>query len=78
MRCEDCDTAAKEPHHGFRANCKGCAARAVSRGPNWRRVRDAGMQDRRYRAELELLGVTHEAVREAAAADRLNQPERTT
>lgn len=70
--CPDCAASARAPWHGFRAACSGCAARAVSRGPNYRRCLTAGMQDRLYRDELELLGVTHQAVREAAAADKLN------
>ncbi len=76
--CIDCKTASAQLHHGFHANCPGCAARAVSRGSNYRRCLANGTQDRLYRDELELLKVTHAAVREAAAADRLNhQPEST-
>jgi hypothetical protein len=78
MSCPDCEAASKALHHGFHASCPGCAARAVSRGPNYRRCLANGTQDRLYRDELELLKVTHQAVREAAAADRLNQSERTT
>lgn len=72
MICQDCEAASKVPWHGFRAGCLGCAARAVSRGPNYRRCLQAGMQDRLYRDELQLLKVTHEAVRAAAAADAIN------
>lgn len=72
MTCVDCEAASKAPWHGFKAACPGCAARAVSRGANYRRCLAGGMQDRRYRDELDLLKVTHEAVREAAAADKLN------
>lgn len=79
MNCPDCEAAARGPWHGFMACCQGCAARAVSRGPNYRRCLSSGMQDRLYRQELELLGVTHQAVREAAAADKLNgQPPKGT
>lgn len=67
--CQNCSKARAELWHGFTAGCPGCAARAVSRGPNFRRCRDAGRQDRRYRDELELVGVTHQQVIEAAAAD---------
>jgi len=74
--CHNCARAASAPHHGFSAFCQGCAARAVSRGPNYRRCLAAGMQDRLYREELELLKVTHEAVRAAAAADQLNHATR--
>lgn len=73
MSCPDCTTAAQRMHHGFSAGCKGCAARAVSRGPNYRRARDSGRQDWKYRAELENLGVTHEQVREAARVDALGK-----
>lgn len=72
MSCPDCEAAARTPWHGFRA-CSGCAARAVSRGVNYRRCLAAGMQDRLYRDELELMKTTHEAVRAAAAADQLNR-----
>lgn len=71
--CKHCITAAAKPHHGFAAGCPGCAARAVARGPNWRRCLAAGVQDRLYREELALYQVTHEDVRQAAAADQLNR-----
>lgn len=72
--CPDCAAAAKRRWHGFSANCKGCAARAVARGHNYRRCLKAGRQDRQYRDELALVGVTHDQVRAAAAADR--EPQR--
>jgi hypothetical protein len=68
--CEDCAMAAKRLWHGFMADCKGCAARAAARSPHFRRVHDAGMQDRAYRSMLQLYGVTHEQVRAAAAVDQ--------
>lgn len=71
--CPDCYLAAKELHHGFRMGCRGCAARAVSRGPNYRRVRQAGALDRQYRGELDALGVTHDEVKAAAAADAIDR-----
>jgi hypothetical protein len=67
--CPDCIKSATELWHGFRANCEGCAARGVGRGPNFRRVRDAGRLDRKYRSELDLVGVTHDQVKAAHAAD---------
>jgi hypothetical protein len=69
--CGNCVHAKLGPWHGFSANCLGCAARAVARGPNYRRCRDAGMQDRRYRAELEQFKLTHDQVREAAKVDQV-------
>ena len=71
--CPDCTAAAQQDWHGFKAGCLGCAARAVARGPNYRRVRDAGRLDRQYRGELEQLGVTHEQVKAAAQADALGR-----
>lgn len=67
--CTSCASAARELSHAFTNGCQGCAARAVARGPNFKRVRHAGMQDRQYRALLHQMGVTHEQVKEAAAAD---------
>ena len=51
--CKDCVQARLTAWHGFTHGCLGCVARAVARGPHYRRCRDAGMQDRSYRAELE-------------------------
>lgn len=68
--CADCVQATLGPWHGFRHHCEGCAARAVARGPNYRRARDSGSQHRVYRAELEAMGVTHHQVVAAAAADQ--------
>jgi carboxylesterase type B len=67
--CEDCATAARELHHGFRNGCPGCCARAAARSPHFRRVRDNGTQDRQYRALLEQMGLSHDQVKAAAAAD---------
>jgi len=75
MTCTDCTASAERPHHGFRAECKGCSARAASRSPHYRRCRDAGRQDREYRALLEQFGLTHQQVREAAQADALGKQE---
>lgn len=74
MTCHDCHLAAKKRHHGFSANCTGCAARSLVRSPHWRRVQQAGVQDRYYRAALAQMGVTHDQVRAAAAADKASQP----
>lgn len=69
--CADCVQATLGPWHGFSYHCEGCAARAVARGPNYRRARDSGSQHRVYRAELESMGVTHSQVVAAAAADQI-------
>jgi hypothetical protein len=71
MRCHDCQAALVGPSHGFTASCKGCAARAISRGPNYRAALDSGRQGAMYRDELHKLGVTHEDVKAAAAADAM-------
>lgn len=71
MTCEACVQAAAKVSHLFYGGCRGCAARSIVRGPHFRRVQQAGMQDRQYRATLAQLGVTHEEVREQAAADML-------
>lgn len=73
MTCTDCKRAATKRHHGFSANCLGCAARSLVRSPHWRRVQQAGVQDRQYRAALQQMGVTHDQVRAAAAADKASQ-----
>lgn len=69
MACDNCTRAATEPWHGFTAGCPGCCARSVARSPQFHAVRKSGMQDRRYRALLEQMGTTHDAVKAAAAAD---------
>lgn len=71
--CKDCLKAAVVEWHGFSAGCQGCAARAVSRGPNYRASRTAGSLTPRYREELALLGVTHDEVKAARAADALGK-----
>jgi hypothetical protein len=67
--CEDCTLAARQLHHGFRAKCSGCAARAAARSPHFARVKTSGMQDRAYRGLLEQFELTHDQVKAAAAAD---------
>ena len=71
--CPACAESSSAVSHLFHAGCKGCAARAVSRGPNFRRCRDAGRQDRAYQGELRQLGVTHEEVRAAYQGDAINR-----
>lgn len=67
--CRDCTKAAERRWHGFTADCPGCAARAVARGPNYRASRDNGQPTWQYRAELQQMQVTHQQVRAAAAID---------
>lgn len=71
VTCLNCVRSAAELWHGFTNGCLGCAARSVARGPNYREAMASGRQTSKYRAELELLGVTHEQVKAAAAADAL-------
>ena len=68
--CPACTAAAAGPSYLFRSDCKGCAARAVARGPDFHRCRLAKTQDAKYRALLARAGVTHEAVVEASRADK--------
>jgi len=75
-KCKDCAQASAQVWHIFSADCPGCAARALARGPHFKRCRDAGRLDRQYRAALDLFGLTHEQVRAAAAVDRLTAEER--
>lgn len=69
MSCRDCTAASQRSHWEFASDCKGCIARGVARGPHFRRCRDAGQLDRAYRQQLQQAGVTHDQVKEAAAAD---------
>lgn len=67
--CPDCEAAAKEVWHSFRASCSGCAARATSRGPLFHQARRQGRQPQLYREHLARLGLTHDQVKAAANAD---------
>lgn len=69
MTCPDCKAARTALHHGFRAACDGCKARAMARSPHYFRCRTAGRLDAEYRAALKAVGVTHEQVKAAAAED---------
>lgn len=71
MTCPDCQAAAERVHHGFCANCTGCKARSVVRGPCFDRVRKAGKLDRQYLALLVQMGLSHEEVKAAAATDAM-------
>lgn len=71
--CAACLDAHQRLSHLFHAGCIGCAARAVCRGPNFRRAFDSGMQDWRYRDELRMFGLTHDQVKAEAAMDQLTR-----
>lgn len=69
--CKDCLASAVKRHHGFTAECKGCCARAIARGPNFREAKNVGRQTPKYRDELAQFGMVHEQVQAAAAKDVL-------
>lgn len=71
MTCPDCTEAQAKPWHQFRAGCKGCQARALSRSPELFESRRQGKPTEAYRAALESLGLTHDEVRAAAKTDRV-------
>ena len=71
MTCPDCQTAQARPWHGFRVDCPGCAARALSRSPAYVESRRRNSLTRPYRTALEKVGVTHAQVLEAAQTDRI-------
>ena len=70
MSCEHCTAAALGPHFVFKASCSACQARDIAGGPLFFRCRQAGKQDKEYRALLKHRGVTHEAVVRASEAER--------
>lgn len=67
--CPDCAAAVVRRHWVFRSGCKGCTARGIGRGPNFKASADAGRLTARYREELRMCEVSHEAVKAARAAD---------
>ena len=69
--CEFCVASAAGPCHGFRRDCRGCAARTAARSPFFFDSKRAGKQTHDYRALIDRLGVTHDEVIAAARADRL-------
>lgn len=73
MTCNYCTRAASALWHGFRSGCKGCQARAVSRGLEFFASRQDGKQTRAYRQLLDGLGLTHKQVLEAAENDAFNR-----
>ena len=71
MICPDCTTSAEKPWHQFRAGCKGCEARALSRSPEYVESLRSGKLTPRYRAALALTGLSHESVKLAAKEDAI-------
>lgn len=69
MTCPACTTAAQEVCAMFVVGCPGCMARTAARSPQFFEARQAGKLTPDYRDLLQRLGVTHEAVKAAAAAD---------
>ncbi len=76
MTCPDCTRAAQELWHGFRSGCKGCQARAVSRGPEFFVSRQDGKQTQAYRQLLDSFSLNHAQVLEAAKNDAINSRNR--
>lgn len=73
MSCADCTRAGAELWHGFRSGCAGCRARAMARGPHYFRCRNAGRLDAEYRVALQSVGLTHDQVKAADAADFMSR-----
>jgi len=71
MTCPACTAAQAGPHFEFRAGCKGCEARSLSRALVYVEARRCNRQTADYRAALERVGVTHAQVVEAARTDRV-------
>lgn len=73
MSCLNCNRAIAEPWHGFSAGCKGCAARAASRSPQYRAAFHVhggyGLLDRKLQALCDLYEITPQQAVEAAKAD---------
>lgn len=69
MTCPACTTAAQQVSAMFHAGCPGCMARSAARSPQFHEARQAGKLTTDYRDLLQRLGVTHEAVKAAAAVD---------
>lgn len=73
MTCPDCTKAAQELWHGFKAGCKGCQARAVSRGREFFESKQDRKQSPAYRQMLDSFSLTHAQVLEAAKHDAINR-----
>ena len=70
--CIDCDTSKQRIWHAFTNNCKGCQARALSRGPHYWESAQKGKQSPAYVQQLQKLGLTHAEVKAAHSADAMN------
>lgn len=73
MTCENCQKASERPWHEFTANCRGCWARGISRGPDFARVRESKFLDKPYLELLQRTSVTHQEARDAHAVDFMAQ-----
>lgn len=73
MTCPDCTRAAVESWHIFTLYCRGCAARTVSRGIDFHRVKKNDKLDAAYRTVLDRFGLSHKEVRAAWDADYVNK-----
>lgn len=73
MGCEDCAASAQAMHHGFRSGCKGCQARAAARSPWYFESKREGRQTEPYRRLLATLGLAHDQVKAAEAADYMTK-----
>ncbi|MDI4633308.1 hypothetical protein J7U46_09640 [Pelomonas sp. V22] len=73
MTCPDCTRSQAEMWHGFRSGCKGCQARAASRGPQFFESREAKRQTSAYRRLIESLNLTHQQVLDAYQSDAIRQ-----
>lgn len=72
--CRDCLLAARRRWWGFAADCDPCKARAVTRLPQFKEARDRGdWYWQPYLRLLDQLRLTHDAVRAAAAKDKVSQ-----
>lgn len=68
VECADCAQAAQVEHHGFTSGCRQCVARGLGRIFLRR-----GERGRKLRMACEQAGVTEQQVRQAWAADAMNQ-----
>lgn len=71
MTCPACTAAQAGPHFEFRAGCKGCEARSLSRALVYFEAKQQRLETAAYRAALESLGLTHDDVRAAGKTDRV-------
>lgn len=73
MDCQDCARSASELWGGFTSGCKGCQARAAARGPSYFDSKRVGRLTEPYRRLLSTLGLTHDQVKAAEAADYMTK-----